>query len=65
MWDDIIVEADLGGVDLPLDDVEDGDVTVLVSSAQVFLNTSADLTENSTITSNILQFYKFLGLSTN
>ena len=44
-WHD--VEADLGGVDLPLDDVEDGDVAVLVCSAQVLLNTSAYLAHNN------------------
>ena len=37
------VDADLGGVDLPLDDVENGDVAVLVCSSQVLLNTSAYL----------------------
>ena len=41
------VDADLGGVDLPLDDVEDGDVAVLVCSAQVLLNTSAYLAHNN------------------
>ena len=35
--------ADLGRVHLPLDDVEDGDVAILVGPTQILLNTSAYL----------------------
>ena len=36
-------KADLGGIDLPLDDVENGDVAILVGPAQVLLNAGAHL----------------------
>ena len=36
-------KADLGGIDLPLDDVENGNVAILVGSAQVLLNAGAHL----------------------
>ena len=37
-------KADLGGIDLPLDDVENGNVAILVGPTQILLNTSAHLT---------------------
>ena len=36
-------KADLGGIDLPLNDVENGNVAILVGPAQVLLNAGAHL----------------------
>ena len=36
-------KADLGGIDLPLDDVENGNVAILVGPAQVLLDAGAHL----------------------